>query len=75
MTPKSDKYDNVFLPDTFEERKERAMKKALDVYWKDKQLGPTATMMRLAFYAGFRAGMEFEDAEKWRKMMEQINHG
>jgi len=41
----------------------------------DKQLGPTATMVRLAFNAGFEAGMEFEDAEKWRKMMEQINHG
>lgn len=57
----------------YELAKERAMRDALEAYWKDKQLGPTATMVRLAFEAGFSAGMVFEDEQKWQRLMFEIS--
>ena len=71
--PKSGNRGKVFLPKDFEERRDRAIKKALGKYWEDMQLGVTATMVRLAFKAGFIAGQEFEEGEKWRKMMAGIS--
>jgi hypothetical protein len=71
-TPESGNRGKVFLPKDFEERRDRAIAKALEGYWEDMQLGVTATMVRLAFKAGFIAGQEFEEGEKWRKMMAGI---
>jgi len=70
---KSDKRDKVFLPKDFEESRDRAIDKALAAYWKDMQMGPTATLARMFFRAGFIAGQKFEEAEKWRKMIAGIN--
>lgn len=57
----------------YEKAKARAMRDGLEEYWKDKQLGVTATMVRLAYEAGFKDGMIFEDEQKWQRLMFEIS--
>ncbi|MFX0202034.1 MAG: hypothetical protein ACFFCW_38470 [Candidatus Hodarchaeota archaeon] len=67
---KSDKRDNVYLPEHFEKEAEEARDRAYARYSGGKwYMGPMATSIRLAFWAGWKAGRQFEDDEKWRRMI------